>query len=227
MKKTILLLLAILLIVPSAFTQKIVLGTVDYSYKVIGEGADQMAGMMPNKMVIKYGKNGLSSKMEGGMMAASMGKTVVNGETGDVFMIKESEKVLYVMSKEEIKAEADKVGETDVKSFDDTKTIMGYKCKKYTQSITMQGQTVEQTLWATDELKTPDYESEAFRGMAGQGGLNFDIDGFPMLIEIGLPMANLTLQLEVSNIDFGKIPAKEFEKPKGYTEKPFSEMSPF
>lgn len=227
MKKILVLLLVSFLFLPSVNSQKAVIGVVDYAYKMKGEGAEQMAGMMPTKMVITYGKNGLSMEMKGGMMAAAMGKTVVNGNTGESFMIKEAEKTVYVMSAEEIEKAAEAVVDPQIEEFSDTKTILGYTCKKYTQTIKAQGTSMKQTLWVTKDLAAPKYEGDAFKGMAGQGGLSFDIEGFPMLVEVELPGMPMTLELEVTNIEFKKVNDKEFEKPKGYTEKPFSEMNPF
>jgi hypothetical protein len=227
MKKTILLLLISLFSLSAVHAQKTLIGTVDYSYKIKGEGAEQMAGMMPSKMIIKYGENGLTMEMQGGMMAASMGKTVVNGETSEAFMVKESEKTIYLMGEAEINAAADLASDPDIKEFDETKTILGYECKKYTQSVDVQGNSMTQTLWVTKELSPPDYKGDVFKSMSMQGGLSFDLEGFPMLVEVDMPGMPMTLELEVTNIDFGKISKKEFEKPKGFEEKPFSEMNPF
>lgn len=228
MKKITLLTLAAFLTVSFSYSQKTVIGTVDYTYRVTGEGAAQMAGMMPNKMIIKYGKNGLSMVMQGGMMAAGMGKTIVNGETGEAFIMKDAEKVVYMMSEEEINAEAEKLEDPVIEEFDETKTILGYTCKKYKQTVKANGMEIPQIIWATKELAAPEYESKAFKGIASQGGgINFNIDGFPLLIEIAMPGAPFNIELEVTNIDFGKIPNKEFERPKDYEVKPFSEMMQF
>lgn len=206
--------------------QKTVIGTVDYSYNLEGEGAEQIAGMMPQKMIIQYGKNGVTIEMQGGMMAGMMGKTVVNGKTNEVFVVKESEKAIYLMTEEEIKAEAEKADGTEIEKMDETREIGGYKCTKYTQTTVVQGMTMTQILWVTNELKAPDYEGDAFKGMAGQGNMNFDLKGFPMLVEVDMPGMPVKLELEVSNINFEKIPDSEFDKPEGYTVKDFSALGP-
>jgi len=227
MKRIMLPIIAILLISPSVFSQKTVFGTVDYTYKLDGAGAQQMQGMMPEKMEIKYGENGIAIEMHGGMMAAAMGKTVVNGKTGEAFIIKEAEKTVYLMSDETIKAEAMKVEDAEIQKLDETREIMGYTCQKYLQTTMVQGMNMSQVIWVTKDLKTPDYEGDAFKGMAGQGTMSFKIDGFPMLIEVEMPGMSTTLQLEVSNIEYEKIPDNTFERPADYAVKDFSEMSQF
>ena len=207
--------------------QKTVIGTVDYKYTMVGEGAEQMAGMMPKKMQIKYGENGVSIEMQGGAMSEAMGKTIVNGETGEAFIVRESERTVYLMSDEYIKAEAENLEDPVIREFDETKEILGYPCKKYTQTIKVQGNDMTQVLWITKKLVTPDYKSDEFMGLASQGTVNFDIEGFPMLIEVDMMGAPMTLQLEVSNIKFEKIPSSTFERPADYTVKDFSELKLF
>lgn len=227
MKRMIPLIIAILLIAPSVFSQKTVFGTVDYTYTLAGAGAQQMQGMMPEKMEIKYGENGIAIEMHGGMMSAAMGKTVVNGKTGEAFIIRDAERTVYLMSDETIEAEAAKVDNAEIKKLDETREIMGYACQKYLQTTIFQGMNMSQVIWVTKDLKAPDYEGEAFKGMAAQGTMSFNIDGFPMLIEVEMPGMSTTLQLEVNNIEYEKIPDSTFERPADYAVKDFSEMSQF
>jgi len=226
MKNFIPALIAILIGFSSLYGQKTMLGTVDYSYNLKGQNAEAMAGMMPDKMVIKYGEEGVAVEMVGGMMSAAMGTTVVNGSTGEVFMVRDTEKTVYVMESETIKAEAEKVEKPEIIKHDETKTIMDYKCTKYVQSTTVDGTTISQTLWITDKLKAPDYNSDAFTAMGSQNTFYYDMEGFPMLIEIDMPNMPVSLSLEVVNIEFEKIDKSTFEKPEGYEEKPYSSFSP-
>ncbi|MCF8226492.1 MAG: DUF4412 domain-containing protein [Bacteroidales bacterium] len=229
MKHMIITVLLVCFVSSSADSQKTVLGTVDYKYNLKGENAQAMAGMMPEKMVIKYGDNGVVVEMKGGMMSGMMGKTVVNGKTGEAFMVREAEKVIYVVSNEEIQAEAEKVEKPEIEEFDDTREILGYNCRKYVQTVNADGMSMSQTIWVTKDLKSPDYKGDAFlgMGMSAQNTFYYDIDGFPMLIEVDAPGMPVTIELEVTNIEFGKIAESEFEKPAGYTVKPFSDMMSF
>jgi hypothetical protein len=95
------------------------------------------------------------------------------------------------------------------------------------QTATVQGMTLTQVFWVTSDLKAPDYEGEAFKGMAGQGALSFKIDGFPMLIEVDMPGMAAKLQLEVSNIKFEEIPESTFDRPENYAVRDFTEMNRF
>lgn len=227
MKRTIIALILSVFILPSALSQKTVLGTVEYAYNLIGEGSEAIAGMMPEKMVLKYGENGISIEMIGGMMASAMGRTIVNGTTNEAFMVKDSERTVYLMSEEEIDAALEANNTPQVEEMDETKEIMGYNCKKMIQTVTEQGMTVEQILWVTDELATLEYEGSAFKGMAGQSNMNLDIKGFPLLIEVDMPNMPVKLELVVTEIKFEKIDPAEFERPEGYKVKPFAAMNPF
>lgn len=225
MKKIYFLLISALVVSLSAFSQKTMIGTVDYTYQLIGDAAQQLAGMMPDKMVIQYGQSGIAIEMQGGMMGAAMGKTVVNGRTGEAFFINDAQKTIYLMSEETIKAEAEKADQAEVQKINETREILGYTCQKHLQTVTVQNMTMTQVFWVTTELRAPDYEGEAFKGMAGQGALSFKIDGFPMLIEVDMPGMAAKLQLEVSNIKFEEIPESTFERPADYTVRDFTEMN--
>lgn len=227
MKKNLILIIAAILMAPVAFSQKTVHGTVEYTYRVVGDGGAQLAGMLPDRMEIKYGENGISIEMFGGMMSGMMGKTVVNGKTGKAFIIKEAEKTVYLMSDEMIRSEAKKAEDIMIEKINETKEIMGYTCQKYIQTVSMQGMNTSQVIWVTTDLKAPDYEGDAFKGMAGQGNISFKIDGFPLLIEVDFPGMTAKLQLEVKNIKYEKIPDNTFQLPEGYTVKDFSELKQF
>ncbi len=227
MKKFAVLSFILAICIPAVHSQKKVLGTVDYSYNLSGEGSDQMAGMLPEKMIIKFGENGLSMVMQGGMMAQAMGKTVVNGESGEAFMIRASEKTIYIMSTDDIEAQAANVDNAEISKTEETKEIMGYPCTKYLQTISSQGMSITQSIWITEKLVAQDYQGKAFKGIVSQSGMNLNMKGFPLLIEMDMPGMPIKLKLEVTNIAFEKIDPAEFEKPSGYTEKPFSEMNPF
>ena len=60
-----------------------------------------MKMMMPEKMVVVYGEEGVLTYMDGGMMGDMMGKVVVNTKTGESFVIKDAEKAVYVIEKED------------------------------------------------------------------------------------------------------------------------------
>lgn len=227
MKKAFLALLLPLFMVAQAHSQKTVIGTVNYVYKVTGEGSEQMKGMMPTKMTVKYGEKGISIVMEGGMMAVMSGKTIISDETNEAFVIKASEESVYVMGEEDIRNERVKMEDMKVEEFEDTRTVLGYPCKKYVQTINAQGMEIPQTIWVTRDLVVPKYKSDAFKSVGSQGGLNYQLEGFPLMIEMKAPGMPVNIEVTVTDITFEDISGKEFEKPKGYKVKPFSEMRMF
>ncbi len=227
MKKIFLSTLVALLTISSVYSQKTVIGDVTYSYNILGEGAEMMAAMMPEKMVITYGKDGMMVKMVGGMMASAMGTTIVNVETGETYVIKDAEQTVYVQSADEAEAEMEDVENPKPVKHDETMEILGYKCTLYTQTVTMQGMSMTQKLWVTDDLKAPDYDKKALKGMSGMNTMNFDVNGFPLMIEMDIPGMPVTMELKVVNLDLKKVNKSLFEKPKGYTEKSMDEFQAF
>lgn len=224
MKKLVTIVLLGMLFIPGVLAQKTVVGIVEYKYSAKGEGSEQMAGMLPDKMISKYGNNGVSVEMIGGMMGGMMGKVVVDGKSGEMFMVKDLEQTVYVVDKDELEEMTGEVDEPVITKLDDTKEILGYKCKKYIQKSTTQGIEVTQIIWATSKLKYPDYDEEVFSNMMGQDILNFNVDGFPLLMVTEIPGTSMTMELVVSDIKFKKIKDSEFKKPAGYEEKPFTQM---
>lgn len=197
-------------------------GTVTYTYEVKGENAEMMQAMMPQKMVVKYGKKHMMTYMEGGMMAGMMGKIVVDTESGESFVIKDDEKAVYMMKKEDLEqAEQPKVNNSIEEG--ETKDILGYTCKKYKLSATQNGQEVTQYIWATEELKAPDLRTPGMQQMSNMG-LAEHVKGFPMEIEIAMPGMKTTMIMRVSELDDTKISASEFKRPEGYETKDFSEF---
>lgn len=205
--------------------QKTVQGTVEYKYTISGEGSEMMAGMMPEKMVVVYGKNAMMTYMEGGMMAGMMGKVIVNNGKG--YVIKEDKETIYNMSEEDMKnAEAQQEAQTGkaTKVDDKTKEIMGYNCQLYQIEVTQNGQKSMQNIWVTKELKAPEMKGAGATSM-NQGMLGAtDIDGFPMEVEVNIPQTTMKMVLSVTDLDMKKPDPAMFAKPEGFTEKPFSEM---
>ncbi len=224
--KNLLLILAITLVmVPSAHAQKKVKGTVKYSYELKGEDAETMKAFMPEGMEIRYGKDGVSVLITGGMYNKMMGKIIMNDKTGETFMVRDDQKTVYMMSDDELNKTQENAGTPEVTQTDETKDIMGYSCKKYIQKTTVQGTEMDQVIWATDELVAPKLDHPGAANIMGQNLVNTNISGFPMAMEMTIPQTNIILNLVVTGIDFKKIKKSEFERPEDYEVKDFSQFS--
>jgi len=214
--------LSLLLTVHFAQAQKTIQGTVVYQYTISGEGAEMMAAMMPEKMVVVYGDNAMMTSMEGGAMASMMGKIVVNKGKG--YVIQDDKETIYNMSEEDM-SNADTPQTNEVtKLGGKKKKIMGYTCEAYWVQTTQNGQEMTQIVWATKALKIPEIEGAGAANLnQGIGGAK-GVDGFPMEVEIEMAAMPVKMVLSVTELKMEKPKASLFAKPQGYQQKPFSEM---
>lgn len=223
MKKTLFYLLLLVLSATTLSAQSTFYGTVEYNYEMKGEGAEMMAMFMPEKMVIKYGEKSMMTFMEGGMMGDMMGKIVVNGETGENFVVKDDEQAVYMIKTEDVEEEIAYQEKPKVEKLDEKKEILGYACQRYKSTTQQDGQEMVQYIWVTDKLKAPEIKAPGANQMGGIVSTT-DIPGFPMEIEVAIPETGMTLLLSVSNMDKTKVDASIFNRPEDYEVKDFSEM---
>lgn len=213
--------------------QKAFQGTIEYSYQLEagegGEEAEMMAAYMPEKMITRYGDNRMATEMEGGLIANMMGRIIVNN--GKSYVVKDAEKTIFEMSEEDMEEGKENFEnqEPAEQVAGETMEILGYTCQKYILAMdTGEGGKVEQVIWATDAFKAPQLSipnqgSVPTTGFMGGSG----VEGLPMRIEIGTPEAKGALVMEAINLDDTPVEASYFDKPEGYTVKPFSEMMKF
>ena len=222
-KKTLLFLLPALLGAAALSAQETFQGTVEYKYEMKGEGAEMMAAFMPEKMVVKYSEKSMLTYMEGGMMGDMMGRIVVNGESGENFVVKDDEQAIYLIKAEDIEEKIAGQEEPKLEKLDEQKDILGYACRRYKLTLSQDGAETVQYMWITGQLRAPEIKTP---GAGQMGGFisTTDIPGFPMEVEVEIPQSGMTLLLSAVNIDQARVPASEFERPEGYEVKGFEEM---
>lgn len=203
--------------------QKTFEGTVTYAYEVKGENAEMMAAMIPQKMVIKYGKKGMITYMEGGMMAAMMGKIVLDGVNNETFVVKEAEKAVYLMKPEDMEEVEEPQVDQMIKQ-DEEAEILGYRCTKYQMVTAQEGMKTTQYIWVTDDLKTPDFKLPGMKNFGGGVLSGGKLPGFPMRVEVAITNMDATVVMTASELDPVKVDNKEFLRPKDYVVKDFSEL---
>ncbi len=208
-------------------------GTIEYSYQLEAEGdgeeAEMMASFMPEKMITRYGDNQMATEMEGGMVASMMGRIIVNN--GQSYVVKDAEKTIFEMSEEDMEEGKEQFENQDAAEqvAGETMEILGYTCQKYVLAMDAgEGGKVEQVIWATDAFKAPQL-SIPNQGSVPTAGFmgGFSIEGLPLRVEIGTPEIKGALVMEAINLDNTPVEASYFERPEGYTVKPFSEMMKF
>ena len=219
--KKIALLTALLVGAWTLTAQQLFLGTVDYQFVMEGPNTEMVAFMMPEKMVVQYGKKGMKMYFVGGMMADMMGKIVLNGKTNQIFQLKDEEQAAYMMGPEDLEGQDANTPDEVIKELEIIK-IQGYLCQKY-KTITYDGEGGEsvQYIWTTEALRVPDVSTPELQAMAGMNiGAN-GVPGFPMKSVTYEPNSDMTITLLVTNLDFTKLKSKEFQVPKGYTVEEF------
>lgn len=204
--------MALLLIGTHAFAKGGFEGKMIYSLTLEGEGADQMAGMMPTSYEYWYSKGNIKFIMKGGMVSTMMGEIIVDGAKGITYMVKHDEQKAYKITPEEDAVDADPV----VTRLDEQEKILGYKCQKYkvvTAGAATGGGDKVQYVWAAAKLTFA-----ARKGGKIKGGIDMSIkgvDGIPLKTETDVQ--GMTMIMVCTEIKKGKIDASEFKVPKNYT----------
>lgn len=219
MKKLFLAFLLTAVIGSAAFAQRTFQGTLNYSFKFMGEGVEQMEAFMPTGYEFKVRKNDMVMEMQGGMAAMMMGRILVMGKKGKVYMIKDSEETAYLMPKSDDKEE----GETPtpkIEKQDETIEIAGYTCQKYKVTVEADGETATQYMWVTEELKFP--EMKGGNGMSGGmgGGMRVEgINGLPLKTMID--QNGMTVIMTATDLVEESLDKTMFKIPKGYAKEDF------
>ena len=203
--------------------QKTFEGTITYTYAVEGDNAEMMVAFMPDKMVMTYGKKGMITSIEGGMLGNMMGKVVVDAVNNEAFVVKEAEKAVYLMKPEDM----EEVEEPQIKELvkqPEEEEILGYHCQRYKMVTEANGQETIQYAWVTKELKAPELKLPGLGSMAGGVLSGQKLPGFPMRIEVAIANMNANMIMTASEIDSQQVDDKAFLRPRDFTVKDFSEL---
>lgn len=106
----------------------------------------------------------------------------------------------------DIQKEIDKEPKATVEVTSETKTIVGYVCKKAIITTDDDGEKTKYEVWFTTELGNKDINFD--------NPLYKDIDG--MLMEFSMKQPQFTMMFTVTNIEKKGVSAKEFEIPAEY-----------
>lgn len=205
MKTRIILLSVFWLTCLSAFTQKkFSEGTLNYDI-VINTGTDkpQAADFLDGATSTVYVK-GNKSRTE---MISSLGTqaTLIDGNANAIVVLKEygDQKYLIQLTSSEWKEANKKYDGVSFTISNETKTILGYNCKKAIGKLS-DGKTF--SVWYTPELipENNDYQTA-----------NKNLPGLAMQYETA--MGNMNVVYTVSKISFAPVPVSKFDLPKaGY-----------
>lgn len=209
MKKNLFSLVAVLAL-GSAVQAQMFQGKIDFAFAVTGENAAMAQAVMPTAMHLTVGKTAVLTEIEGGMMAAMMGKILVDTKKGQTWIINDAEETAYLLKKEDSEESAP----TPTKE-DETITISGYECQKYSIEMEQGGMTMTQYLWAAEKLQVPQAKEGATNPMGSlMGGGNNKVNGLPL--KTMTSVMGMTVSMTATNVS-STPPAKNALKiPKGY-----------
>ena len=153
-------------------------------------------------------------------------KTYVNNQEAIFCQDMMDQKMYYKRTRKEIEAERAKVtDEPKIQSTQETKTILGYPCKKYT--ITQQTKDkseITSEVWVTESLKLP----EAYYLFNSRGNMPSNkLTGTVLLMETPVKMQGTEVKsiMRVTEVITTPLDAKLFKaNTEGYTETTFLEM---
>ncbi len=202
-----LLLITMVSIMPLAKAQKVPFtGTIVYDVKTVGDVPEQAQGMMPTEMTMKMTPDKMLEVMHSSMMdikiffdaTAKVSNTLMD-MMGQKFNIKHSTAELEDQKK--------KLGAvTTVKLSSDTKTILGYNCKKATITVkTNDGNAVTSDIFYTEDIDQSQFSlSNSFPEVAG------------LALEFTMNQGPFNLRVTVKSIKREDIPASVFIIPADY-----------
>lgn len=205
MRKPVFIFSFFLVISTTLFAQKPLEGYINYSFKVLGDGAETIESMMPSSMELYSSKKSIMVKINGGLMGNMMGDMITTAKGS--YMVKHDEKTVYNMGKGEKKADSVNVVKEDEKI-----TIAGLECQKY--KVTKTDAKGEQTsyVWINSDYKFP--------VTGGKGAENMGVPGVPgIALKIMTSQGGFTVVISALEFKTGKQDKKYFTIPKGYAKK--------
>jgi hypothetical protein len=166
--------------------------------------------MMPKGMSLKIKGTSVATVMEGGM---ADGMEILNREGQPAVRINRKDMTYTKMPEGRPGADP----EMTVTKGSETAKILGYTCQKYLIQMKVEGQTMNQTMWATTEIKDIDMKALARQRTAeGRPMFSDKIEGIPLKIEVASPQGNMVM--EVKEIKREKLNDADFNIPAGFKE---------
>ncbi|HTE30787.1 MAG TPA: DUF4412 domain-containing protein [Chryseolinea sp.] len=168
--------------------------------------------VMPKGYIIKMKNKNVVSAMDGGMMANT--SFLYLNDKNEAYTIDKSAKTYTLLPQR--KEDPNKKVDIKVTKTSETAKVLNYTCTKYIAESTIDGHTMEQFFWTTNEIKDMDFKSLAKQRMAtGSQSMFYDkIEGVPLKIEMKTPQGSMIM--EVTDIKKQSIPAAEFSIPTDY-----------
>ena len=225
MKKHIFSLLFLLLTEGAAIAQKPFEGTIKFTFKIMGEAAQQLEAFMPTGSNHSIKGSDYLIQTEGGMIKSMLGDVLIKGGEGATYMIKENDKIAYKFTDEDNDGQ-DSPAKPVVTVEDEILEIAGFKCKKYKVELDSPQGPLTIFVWATNDLKAPAIPKKA-GGMGSSSSVFMEgVDGIILkkmtsISQMGMSFTTIETANEVKAVKMSK---KLFKVPGGYAVKPGKEL---
>jgi Domain of unknown function (DUF4412) len=174
------------------------------------QGGGGMDNMMPKGMSLKIKGPNVVTLMEGGMVD---GMEILNRDGQPAVRINRKDMTYSKLPD----GQPGDTPEIVVTRGSESMKILGYTCQKYVVQLKTQGQVMNQTIWATSEIKDMNMKALALQRNAEGRPMFYDkVEGFPLKIEVPTPQG--TMVMEVKEIKRGKLTDADFMIPAGFKE---------
>lgn len=170
-----------------------------------------MSAMMPKGFTIKVKGGNILTSIDGGPMPMDM---LYLKDKDQTYRIDRTGKTYSAMGGH---GGAQNQPTPKVTKTSETKKILDYTCTKYLVEVNEGQRTMQETIWATNEIKDIDLKALARQRMArGQSFMMEGIDGVPLRVEAASHEGNMTM--EVTEIKKESLNAGDFTIPTDYKE---------
>jgi hypothetical protein len=175
------------------YAQKNFEGVIKYDVKVLEKEFTPFASFMPNEYEFYFKGMDALYRINGGVTASLLGDFVSIGKEGKTYMVNNVKKIVYTLDDQTV-SKNEKVKTTATK---ETKTILGYSCKKYILEIPSEEGMIEQIMWVTTDIQVSRPKTnEAVSGISS----TFFVDGivgFPLQITSSTTSNGMKVTLDV------------------------------
>ena len=215
MKKALLTVLTTICMVVTSLGQSFS-GTITYKMEMknLPEGMPQatLDQMFPSKMMVHIKGNKVATTTNAGVMQ----KLVMDADKDTTYLIVDQSKTIYAMTQKDIddQKKGKKDPNTIVKKTTSTATIAGYKCTQYDVTVESEGQTINQKIWATTDIKAAKPKVNAEQMFYS------DIEG--VMMRMTSKVMGIDMNVEVTNVSTTPPDGKVFELPADYERRQFS-----
>lgn len=156
-------------------------GEINFEVKIKNDPTGKMKSLAPQFYHFKVKKNRIIFTTEGGLSSTLFGGMIFDGQKDEGYMLMKSSQLAYRMAKGADSKMAQKAESitTEIKVTKEKMDVLGYPCEKYVIRSTEDGETTENEVWVTKNIKV-DFPKSLQESSPDMFFGNFE--GFPLKI---------------------------------------------